>query len=66
MRPCTNWERIPLIMTTAQAGKILGCTARTVRNYINSGLLKAVRPTPKGGVLKVTKESLMNFLEVTS
>ena len=54
----------PPLMSTAEAAEYLKCSARTVRNYIYCGSLKAIRPTPKGGSIKITKEALMSFCEM--
>ena len=60
----TTWDNVPLIMNTALAGKILGVSSCTINNYVNSGALKAVRPTAGGRSIKITKEALMELCGV--
>src|SRR5262249_50487713 len=47
-------------LTTGQAGKALGVSAQTVKNWVNAGRLRAIR---LGGRVLVHRTALASFLE---
>ncbi len=56
---------VPVLMSLEAAGKVLGCSARTVQRRINGGLLRAViengRTMVRGDDLLAYVESLQRF-----
>jgi excisionase family DNA binding protein len=51
---------VPVLVTIPTAAKLLGCSARTVRRRIATGLLPAVI---EGGQVKVRADELRRYIE---
>lgn len=52
-----------MIVRFKDAGKVLGVSAQTVRNYAKTGILDAVRVPGRSRAIGITKASLDQFAE---
>lgn len=50
-----RWDDLPLMLSTADVAAIFGVTERTVRNWIDHGLLTAITI---GGTVRVERDYL--------
>lgn len=58
----TSWDDVPIILDVATVALILGMPYETVRKFVQNGIIPASKV---GSLWRITKKSLMEYLEVT-
>lgn len=59
-KPSAEQAERPLMVTTEQAARVLGCCSRTVQRMCERGELKAVRVR---SMWRINRAALMDFVE---
>jgi len=61
MKPMTDWDTVPLVLSPVDAAQLLGCSTETVRRRMRDGELESV--SVRGRRL-TTKQALMALLRI--